>query len=40
MSERQQVVEKLKEKYDILQEVTEDTKKVAQAMAELKHLKN
>ena len=39
-SERQQVVEKLKEKYDILQEVTKDTKKVARAMAELKHLKN
>jgi len=38
--ERDKIVEKLKEKYDILQEVTEDTKKVAKAVAGLKHLKD
>ncbi len=38
--DRDKVLEKLKEKYEIVQEVTEDTKKVAQAVAGLKHLKN
>jgi F-type H+-transporting ATPase subunit epsilon len=37
--DRGKVVEKLKEKYDILQEVTEETKRVAQAVAGLKDLK-
>jgi len=37
--DRHQVVQKLMEKYDILQEVTEDTRKVAQAIAGLKDLK-
>lgn len=37
--ERDRIVEKLKEKYEIVQEVTEDTKKVAQAVAGLKDLK-
>ena len=38
--DRDKIEEKLRKKYDILQEVTEDTNKVAKAMAELKHLKN
>jgi len=38
--ERDQIVQKLKEKYEIVQELTEDTKKVAEAVAQLKHLKN
>jgi ATP synthase F1 epsilon subunit len=37
--DRNKVVEKLKEKYDILQEVTEETKRVAQAVAGFKDLK-
>ena len=37
--DRDKVVEKLKEKYDILQEVTEETKRVARAVAGLKDLK-
>jgi F-type H+-transporting ATPase subunit epsilon len=37
--DRDKVVEKLKEKYEIIQEVTEDTKKVAQAVAGLKGLR-
>ena len=37
--DRNKVVEKLKEKYDILQEVTEETKRVAQAVAGFKELK-
>ena len=36
--DRDKIIEKLKEKYDILQEVTEDTRKVAQAVAGLKGL--
>jgi F-type H+-transporting ATPase subunit epsilon len=39
LEDRDKVVEKLKEKYEIVQEVTEDTKKVAQAVAGLKGLK-
>jgi F-type H+-transporting ATPase subunit epsilon len=38
--DRQRVIEKLKEKYDILQEVTEETKKVAQAIAHIKKLRD
>ncbi len=38
--ERDQIVQKLKEKYEIVQEVTEGTKKVAEAVAKLKNLKN
>ena len=38
--ERDQIIQKLKEKYEIVQEVTEGTKKVAEAVAQLKHLKN
>ena len=38
--ERDQIIQKLKEKYEIVQEVTESTKKVAEAVAQLKHLKN
>ena len=38
--ERNQIVQKLKEKYEIVQELTENTKKVAEAVAQLKHLKN
>ena len=38
--ERDQIVQKLKEKYEIVQELTEGTKKVAEAVAQLKHLKN
>ena len=37
--DRDKVVKKLKEKYEIVQEVTEETKKVAQAVAGLKDLK-
>ena len=38
--ERDQIIQKLKEKYEIVQEVTESTKKVAEAVAQLKNLKN
>ncbi len=38
--ERDQIVQKLKEKYEIVQELTEGSKKVAEAVAQLKHLKN
>jgi F-type H+-transporting ATPase subunit epsilon len=38
--DRHRVIEKLKEKYDILQEVTEETKKVAQAIAHIKKLRD
>ncbi|MCJ7666100.1 MAG: ATP synthase F1 subunit epsilon [Actinobacteria bacterium] len=38
--ERDQVIQKLKEKYDILQEVTEETKKIARAMADIKSLED
>ena len=38
--ERDQIVQKLKEKYEIVQELTEDSKKVAEAVAQLKQLKN
>jgi len=37
--ERGKIVEELKEKYDIVQEVTEETKRVVQAVAGLKDLK-
>lgn len=40
LEERDQIIRKLKEKYEIVQELTEDTKKVAEAVAQLKHLKN
>ena len=36
--ERDKIIEKLKEKYDIVQEVTEETKKVAEAVAGMKDL--
>ncbi len=38
--EREQIVRKLKEKYEIVQELTKDTRKVAEAVAQLKYLKN
>ena len=38
--ERDQIIQKLKEKYEIVQEVTEGTKRVAEAVAQLKNLKN
>jgi F-type H+-transporting ATPase subunit epsilon len=38
--DRHRVIDKLKEKYDILQEVTEETKKVAQAIAHIKKLRD
>ena len=38
--ERDQIIQKLKEKYEIVQELTRDSKKVAEAVAQLKHLKN
>ena len=38
--ERDQIIQKLKEKYEIVQEVTESTKRVAEAVAQLKNLKN
>ena len=38
--ERDQIIQKLKEKYEIVQEVTESTKKIAEAVAQLKNLKN
>ncbi|MFC2145583.1 ATP synthase F1 subunit epsilon [Actinomycetota bacterium] len=34
--ERDQIIQKLKEKYEIVQEVTEGTKRVAEAVAQLK----
>ena len=37
--ERDQIIQKLKEKYEIVQEVTEGTKRVAEAVAQLKNLK-
>ena len=37
--ERDQIIQKLKEKYEIVQEVTESTKRVAEAVAQLKILK-
>ena len=37
--ERDQIIQKLKEKYEIVQEVTEGTKRVAEAVAQLKSLK-
>ena len=37
--ERDQIIQKLKEKYEIVQEVTESTKRVAEAVAQLKNLK-
>lgn len=37
--ERDQIVQKLKEKYEIVQELTEGSKKVAEAVAQLKNLK-
>ena len=36
--EREQIIQKLKEKYEIVQEVTEGTKRVAEAVAQLKNL--
>ncbi|MFC2159857.1 ATP synthase F1 subunit epsilon [Actinomycetota bacterium] len=36
--ERDQIIQKLKEKYEIVQEVTEGTKRVAEAVAQLKNL--
>jgi F-type H+-transporting ATPase subunit epsilon len=36
--ERGKVIDKLREKYDIVQEVTEETKKVARAVAGMKNL--
>ena len=38
--DRENVVKELKEKFEIVQELTEDTKKVAEAVAQLKHLRN
>ena len=37
--ERDKTIQKLKEKYEIVQEVTEGTKRVAEAVAQLKNLK-
>lgn len=37
--DRNQIIQKLKEKYEIVQEVTDGTKKVAEAVAQLKQLK-
>ena len=38
--DRDKVLKELKKKYEIVQELTEDTKKVAEAMTHLKHLNN